>query len=145
MIHVDQSSQGQLVVVSLSHRYPEQMASEIMTDIASNVSTKRSQQGAETMECSRDVFQNHVLNILRQWSYALESSALKDILVDFNTACSLVQKEASVFVLIAGTSGTGKSTLASLIAGLSESKNRALFYPRPQGKGLLTCVYKVCT
>lgn len=106
-----------LVAVSLNHRCREQMASEIMTDIALSA---RAGAEPEPMECSIDVFQNHVLNTLRQWSYALDSSALKDILVDFNTACSLVQKEASVFVLLAGTSGTGKSTLASLIAGLSE-------------------------
>lgn len=102
------------------------MAIEIMTDIASSTRTEPRQEKAvtEAIECSTDIFQNHVLNTLRQWSYALDSSALKDVLVDFNTACSLVQKEASAFVLLAGTSGTGKSTLASLIAGLSRKGTR---------------------
>ena len=48
-------------------------------------------------------------------SFRENEFAKQDIMKDFLVASMLMQSKVNVIVLLAGTSGTGKSTLASLV------------------------------
>lgn len=68
-------------------------------------------QNIPAITLSSAVFESFARQALESQGYVGESH-----LIDFNIACEVISKRRSVIVLLGGASGTGKSTLSSLLA-----------------------------
>ena len=101
------------VKISDSYTITNMIFSQISDIVKSRTRIREGEnyQSIPALTLTTTVFESIARQALESKGYSGESH-----LIDFNIACEVISKRRSVIVLLGGASGTGKSTLSSLLA-----------------------------